>query len=163
MNRACVFAMTATLLASGCSSPQLPAPATKPAAKYPNGLTASEVFNLRTKCAELVDKLSGEYVIGVVGVALTSQVSSHYNPDMNRCYAEVVVTKNFSYDYKAHPIPDNYRTTSLFDAQTKNLMIHADQEGEKSHANDFTNQADSFEDYQKGLTRIEELMQEDAQ
>ena len=123
MNRACIFAMTAALLtAAGCSSPQAPDPAAKPA-KYQNGLTASEVFNLRTKCSEIVDKLSSDYVIGVVGVALTSQVSSHYNPDMNRCYAEVVVTKNFSYDYKAHPIPDNYRTTSLYDAQTKNLTL----------------------------------------
>jgi hypothetical protein len=63
------------------------------------------VFDLRTKCAEIVDKKSE--VLGLVGAALTSKVSSHYNPDTNRCYAEVVTTKNFSYTYKEHPVPDN--------------------------------------------------------
>jgi hypothetical protein len=160
--RVWVFAIMLALLTAGCGSSQVAVPTTKPM-KYSNGLTAAEVFNLRTKCSEIVDKLSNDYVIGVVGAALTSQVSSHYNPEMNRCYAEVVVTKNFSYDYKAHPVPDNYRSTALYDAQTKNLLIHADQEGAKSFANDFTNQAGSFEDYDKGLKRIEELMQEDVQ
>ena len=41
-----------------------------------NGLTSSGMFNLRTKCAEMIDKQSG--VFGLVGVALTSEVSSHY-------------------------------------------------------------------------------------
>jgi hypothetical protein len=109
----------------------------------------------------MVDKQAD--VFGAVGIALTSDVTSHYNPDTNRCYAEAVATKNFSYNHKEHPIPDNYRTTALYDAQTKQQLIFADQEGEKSHANDFSNKAGDFEDYDKGIARIEQLMQDDSQ
>jgi hypothetical protein len=151
-------AVAALIVVSGCKSAP---PPVKETPRYPNGLTASEVFNLRTKCAELVDKNAQEF--GLVGVALTSDVSSHYNPDMNRCYAEVVVTKNFSYNYKEHPIPDNYRTTTVYDAQTKQVLVHAVQDGDKSNANDFTNKADSFTSYDQGRARVSQLMQDDEQ
>jgi hypothetical protein len=151
-------AVAALIVVSGCKS--VPPPV-KERPRYPNGLTASEVFNLRTKCVELVDKQA--QVLGMVGVALTSEVSSHYNPDTNRCYAEVVVTKNFSYNYKEHPIPDNYRSTAVYDAQTKQLLVIADQEGDKSHANDFTNKTESFTSYDQGRARVSQLMQDDEQ
>ena len=144
-----------------CERVQIRSTAGKRKPRYPNGLTASEVFNLRTKCVELVDKQA--QVLGMVGVALTSEVSSHYNPDTNRCYAEVVVTKNFSYNYKEHPIPDNYRSTAVYDAQTKQLLVIADQEGDKSHANDFTNKTESFTSYDQGRAQVSQLMQDDEQ
>lgn len=141
----------------GCST--APPPATV-RLKYPN-LTATELFDLRTKCSAMVDKQSE--ALGLVGIALTSTVSSHYNPDTNRCYAEVVVTKNFSFDYKEHPVPDNYRTTTVYDAQTKQQLVFADQEGEKSHANDWTNKANSHVSYEQGMARVSQLMQDDEQ
>src|SRR5271156_5638821 len=127
----------------GCNTASPPPPA-EVKVRYPN-LTATELFDLRTKCAEMVEKQSDW--IGAVGIALKSDVYSHYNPDTNRCYAETVATKNFSYNYKEHPIPDNYRTTAVYDAQTKQLLVIADQEGDKSHANDFTNKTESFTSY----------------
>ena len=148
----------AVLTLAGCSTSAPPSVKARP---YPNGLTASEVFNLRTKCAEMVDKQS--QVLGLVGVALTSEVTSHYNPYTNRCYAEVVATKNFSYDYKAHPIPDNYRTTAVYDAQTKQQLVSAFEEGEKSFANDWTNKDSSYVSYEQGIARVSQLMQDDAQ
>jgi len=54
-----------------------------------------QIFDLRTKCQAIVDKDVEDLAIGVVGNALTAHVSSHYNPITNRCYAEVLVTKNF--------------------------------------------------------------------
>lgn len=153
-----VSIVVAFILICGCNS----APrSVKEAPRYPNGLTASEVFNLRTKCADMVDKQSE--ILGAVGIALTSDVSSHYNPDANRCYAEVVVTKNFSYNYKEHPIPDNYRTSSVYDAQTKQLLVFADQEDEKSSAQDWTRKTENFVSYDQGIARVNQLMQDDAQ
>lgn len=152
----------ALLMLCGCNQAQPAQPAQAKTKSYPNGLTAPEVFSLRTKCAEMVDKQ--EPLLGAVGKALTSQVWSHYNPDTNRCYAEVMVTKNFNFDYKEHPVPDNYRTTSISDAQTKNLMVLASQQqGRVSYGSDFTNQAGSNVTYEQALARIAELMQEDAQ
>jgi len=58
-------------------------------------LTPVQIFDLRTKCQAIVDKDVEDLAIGVVGNALTAHVSSHYNPITNRCYAEVLVTKNF--------------------------------------------------------------------
>jgi hypothetical protein len=149
--------LAALILACSCNSAP---PSVKESPRYPNGLTAPEVFDLRTKCAEIVDKQSA--ALGMVGAALMSQVSPHYNPDTNRCYAEVVRTKNFSYKYGEHPVPDNYRTTAVYDAQTKQQLVFADQEGEKSRANDWTNKADSLVSYDQGLARINQLMQDDA-
>jgi hypothetical protein len=144
----------------GCGQvpPQSVAPAKKVAA-YPNGLTATEIFNLRSKCAELVDKQA--QILGLVGIALTSEVVSHYNPDTNRCYAETVTTKNFSFTEKK-PLPDNYLTTSLHDAQTKKLMMSAQQEGDKRVGYDYTSQDGLVFDYDKVLGQINQLMQEDA-
>lgn len=136
------------------------APKTNEVPHYPNGLTASEVFNLRTKCADMVDKQSE--ILGEVGIALTSDVSSHYNPDTNRCYAEVVTTKNFSYNYKEHPVPDDYRTTAVYDAQTKKMLVLASQEGDKSYASDWIDN-ESFVSYDQWIARINQLMQDDVQ
>jgi hypothetical protein len=81
-------------------------------------------FGLRTKCAEIGEKMAPVY--GLVGVALTSEMVSHYSPETNRCYIEFTNTKNFSF---THPsVPDNYRTTAVYDGQTKELLVFADQE-----------------------------------
>jgi hypothetical protein len=155
MNRTVLAIMILCCL--GCSSAPRSVETSQPG--YPNGLTASEVFDLRTKCAKMVDEQAD--TLGGVGAALASQVSSHYNPNTNRCYAEIVNTKNFSYNYKEHPVPDNYRTTSITDAQTMEQLVFADQEGEKSYAID--EKTMSSLSYDQGIARINQLMQDDAQ
>lgn len=50
--------------------------------------TAAEVFNLRSKCAELGQKiLDGN----LTGPALTQSQVSHYDPETNRCYVRLDV------------------------------------------------------------------------
>jgi hypothetical protein len=95
-----------------------------------------QVFDLRTKCQQIVDKDVDDLQIGVVGNALTANVKSHYNPVTNHCYAEVDVTKNFGFKYPA--TPDNYRSVALYDAQTRDLLMIADQQGERRTGTDFT-------------------------
>jgi hypothetical protein len=119
-----------TLVLVGCGTQ--PKPEAKPARQR---LSPVQIFDLRTKCQEIVDKDQADFKIGVVGNALVADVKSHYNPITNHCYAEVVVTKNFSFVYPQTPM--NYRTDTLFDAQTADILLHADEEGDKRSGMDF--------------------------
>jgi hypothetical protein len=113
-------------LLTGCgrSKPAEPAPEVRP------HLSAVEEFDLRGKCADIVGKRPS---LGLVGVALKSDVASHYNADTNRCYAEVTVTKNF--DYSPSDIPPNYLTVAVYDAQTDEELAIASREGGKIYGN----------------------------
>ncbi len=83
---------------SGCQKPPPPtAVADEPAFRKP---TATEVFNLRTRCAELASKISSEHDTTGSDIAaiqkkppfLTQEQVSHYDPKTNRCYVELRVT-----------------------------------------------------------------------
>ena len=50
--------------------------------------TATEVFNLRSKCAELGEKIMKNTV---VGDALKKDQLSHYDPKTNRCYVQLTI------------------------------------------------------------------------
>jgi hypothetical protein len=78
--------------------------------------TAIEVFNLRSKCAELGQKiLDGN----TIGSALTQEQVSHYNPKTNRCYVELDVhTADLT---KPWTVDDRF----LFDGQTSELLMFA--------------------------------------
>src|SRR5215470_4970838 len=117
-------------------------------------LTPVQIFDLRTKCQAIVDKDVEDLAIGVVGNALTAHVSSHYNPVTNHCYAEVLATKNFGYGYPQ--TPGNYRSDALYDAQTKELLLHSMQESDKRTAQDFTDEHTGtiFSDYETVSRRI---------
>lgn len=76
--------------------------------------TATEVFQLRSACAALGQKILDE---NVVGSALTQEQLSHYNPRTNRCYVELTVhaadlTKYDQFPYHRY----------LFDGQTKEML-----------------------------------------
>jgi hypothetical protein len=118
--------------------------------------TPVQIFDLRTKCQALVDKAVEQYAIGVVGKALTADVKSHYNPQTNRCYAEVIVTKNFGFDYPK--TPDNYRSDALYDAQTRDQLMIASQAGERRSGTDFTPGALANPTYESITSKIETLM-----
>jgi|SRR5579862_3930762 len=53
-------------------------------------LTATEVFNLRSKCAELGATVTGGEIIDP---RFTESKLSHYDPHSNRCYVEVNLTE----------------------------------------------------------------------
>lgn len=125
-------------------------------------ISATEEFNLRGKCEDLVQK---KYLAlgGLVGKALTAEVKSHYNPDTNRCYAESYASKNLS--YSPSDIPDNYATMALYDAQTNKQLAFADQEGDKSHgmvwAFEDSPGGTAFTTFDKARDYIESMMQDD--
>ena len=81
--------------------------------------TAAEVFNLRTKCAELGEKiLNGN----IIGIALTQEQVSHYDPKSNRCYVELTVqmadlTK-----------VNDYFSRSVYDGQTGEMLAFSSSE-----------------------------------
>jgi len=78
--------------------------------------TATEVFQLRSACANLGEALLDETT---VGSALTKDQVSHYDPPSNRCYIELTVQK-------ANPKGfDDYINRSLYDGQTKELLAFA--------------------------------------
>lgn len=139
----------------GCDARPKPEP--KPARQQ---LSPVQIFDLRTKCQAIVDKDVQDMAIGVVGNALTANVTSHYNPVTNRCYAEVVVTKNFAFNWPK--TPSNYRSDALYDAQTRSLLLIADQEGDKRSGDDLRAASFSSITFDKASDEIQLLMtQED--
>jgi hypothetical protein len=72
--------------------------------------TATEVFNLRSRCAQLGEKIMED---SVIGVALTQSQVSRYDLRTNRCYVELTVE---TID-KTGPQATYYRR--LIDGQTK--------------------------------------------
>jgi hypothetical protein len=106
-----LLALSAFLFFSGCqkSSAPLP-PVDAPSFRSP---TATEVFNLRSKCAELGEKISKNTVIAD---ALKKDQLSHYEPKTNRCYVQVTVwNANLTEG-------DEYFQQYLFDGQTGQVL-----------------------------------------
>ncbi len=96
-------------------------------------------------------------LIGAVGNALSADIKSHYNPVTNHCYAEVVVTKNFNFTFPG--TPNDYRSTCLYDAQTVDLLLDAEQQNGKQSGNDFTDETKmSMSPYEAVLDKIRLLM-----
>ena len=75
--------------------------------------TATEIFHLRSECAHLGQKiLDGNFV----GVALTEDQVSHYDPQTNRCYVQLTVqTADLSKSA-------DYFSTTLYDGQTGEIL-----------------------------------------
>jgi hypothetical protein len=75
--------------------------------------TATEVFNLRSKCAEFGEKIMKDTV---TSEELTKNQVSHYDPKTNRCYVQLTVWKaNLA---KA----EEYFQQYLYDGQTGQLL-----------------------------------------
>ena len=78
--------------------------------------TATEVFNLRSECAKLGEKLLGG---NVVGLALSKYQVSHYNPKTNRCHVELTVqSADATQELKS-------MSRYLFDGQTGEMLAYA--------------------------------------
>jgi len=121
-------------------------------------VSATEEFNLRGKCAALGDTMEPSY--GRVGVALTSDMVTHYNPETNRCYVQFTATKNFGYS-GSPPVADNYFTIAVYDGQTKEMLVYAQQDGDKSHGAIWTRQDfnERYTTLDKAQAETERLMQ----
>ena len=87
-------------------------PGAQPAHQLP---TATEVFNLRSKCVELGQQiLEGNHI----GSALTQSQISNYDPRANRCYVELKVQS-------ADPSEFAYFNQTIYDGQTQQMLAFA--------------------------------------
>jgi len=78
--------------------------------------TATELFNLRSRCAALGNKfLDDDPLVG--RSSLTKTIISHYDPRTNHCYGDEV-TQNVAN-------PDSYFNRFLFDLQTGEMLAFA--------------------------------------
>lgn len=76
--------------------------------------TATEVFHLRSECAALGEKILNK---NVIGVALTQDQVSHYDPKTNRCYVQLTV--------QAADLSGDHFSTYLYDGQTGEMLATA--------------------------------------
>jgi hypothetical protein len=105
------LALSVLLFFSGCQKPSAPVlPVDVATFRSP---TATEVFNLRSKCAELGEKILKNTAIGD---GLKKDQVSHYEPKTNRCYVQLTVSN-------ADPTKgDEYFQQYLFDGQTGQVL-----------------------------------------
>jgi hypothetical protein len=95
----------------GCQKSSAPTPAAD--ASSVRGPTATEVFNLRSKCADLGEKIMKDTVIAD---ALKKNQISHYEPRTNRCYVQLTIWN----DNLAKG--DDYFQQYLYDGQTGQVL-----------------------------------------
>ena len=89
--------------------------------------SATEAFDLRTRCEALAKTIQDETVIGT---ALTKAHTSHYTPRTNRCYVQL---DDHTADLSA-PFASYYSSTYVFDGQTRELLVSlTTKNGKESH------------------------------
>jgi hypothetical protein len=134
-------------IVSGCQKPPSPRPALdEPAFRKPS---ATEIFNLRSKCAELGEKIING---NTIGIALDQEQFSHYDPKSNRCYVELSV-------HTADVAHLDYAVRYLYDGQTGEMLAWSQiKKGVKTGFVDFSSGADGFD---AANTKIEALMADD--
>jgi nitrate reductase alpha subunit len=141
---------------SGCQKSPSPAPsADTPTFRAP---TATEVFDLRSKCAELGEKIIKNTV---VRDGLKKEELSHYEPKTNRCYVRLTVwNANVGKG-------DEYFQQYLFDGQTGQMLaaIHREN-GVKSgdlYSEPSPSQGNPDEMYVDASIFISQMMADDRQ
>jgi hypothetical protein len=138
-----VFSVPAIVVSCSRSSGQKDA---KPAP------TATEIFNLRSKCAALGQKIMEN---NTIGSALTQDVVTHYDPKTNRCYAELDVQMR-----DLSKFPEEYYSRTVFDAQTGEALAHVERKkGQKSAY--VSDGGLNITDFDTAILKIGELMADD--
>ncbi|MGA3371192.1 MAG: hypothetical protein ABSC48_05470 [Terracidiphilus sp.] len=99
--------------------------------------TATEVFDLRSKCAALGEKIMSE---NIIGSALTHDQVSRYNPETNHCYVKLEVSTADLSTPREKFITHEY----LYDGQTKELLATAIREGNRESAEIFSESLKRF-------------------
>jgi hypothetical protein len=151
-----LFALSALLFFSGCQKSSWPVSSMEaPSFRSP---TATEVFNLRSKCAELGEKIMTN---AVVRDDLKKEELSHYEPKTNRCYVRLTVSNaNLGKG-------DEYFQQYLFDGQTGQMLAAMRREnGVKSgdiYSDPSPAQGNSDEMYLDASIFISQTMADDRQ
>jgi hypothetical protein len=115
--------------------------------------TATEVFNLRSKCASLADVIAEE---NPHGMALAHEVASHYDEKTNRCYVELSVHMADLARY------EEQRARYVYDGQTKEMLAWARSENGKKTGMVFIPGGVRQQDpYQSASDTIDALMHDD--
>lgn len=140
------FVIVAFLMPIGCKKESAAHNSTnEPAFTKP---TATELFNLRSKCVELGDKVVADKF---AGSDIAQDHSSYYDPKTDHCYIEL--NENMR-DPTRHW---EYYSQSLYDGQTGKLLAFATvKNGQKSSLNDLGSW-----DYDSTLATINSTMAED--
>jgi nitrate reductase alpha subunit len=151
-----LFVLSVLLFFSGCQRSSSPIPSVD--APSPRSPTATEVFNLRSKCAELGEKIMKNTV---VRDDLKKEELSHYEPKTNRCYVRLTVWKaNIGKG-------DEYFQQYLFDGQTGQLLAAIRREhGLRSgdiYSDPSPSQGNSDEMYLDASIFISQMMADDRQ
>jgi len=158
LRRMKLVALSALLFFFGCQKSSSPIPAVNVNAPSFRSPTATEVFNLRSKCAELGEKIMKNTVIGD---ELTKEQLSHYEPKTNRCYVRLTVWKaNLGKG-------DEYFQQYLFDGQTGQVLAAIRREhGVRSgdiYSDPSPSQGNSDEMYLDASIFISQMMADDRQ
>ena len=115
--------------------------------------TATEIFDLRSKCARLGDKIMED---NVIGPALTQSVVSNYNPQTNRCYVELTVHMADLSKF------DEIYFRSVYDGQTGEMLAWARKDkGKESGFFGGVVLSGTQSDYNAAQLRMSELMADD--
>lgn len=180
--RGTILLLYALSCCSGCQKQRAPQPVVvdEPAFKRP---TAAEVFDLRTKCAELAEKINREYDHAGLALSvsqgqgptpLTQEHFSHYDSKSNRCYVELRVTPALGFlgtlskgNAKALKIRDDflasyeldYLERHLYDGQTGEELAYSQHGSKKVTASGTVNGVTV--DWHEAYTRVDELMTDD--
>jgi len=112
--------------------------------------TATEVFHLRSECAQLGEKILNN---NFIGRALTQSQVSHYNPKTNRCHVELTVQ---SADMTK---PPEVMSGYLFDGQTGEMLAYARIEKGKQSGMSF--KKGGIIGFEEARSYIDEVMKDD--
>jgi hypothetical protein len=150
-----LFVLSVLLFFSGCQKSPSSIPSAD--ARSFRSPTATEVFDLRSKCAELGEKIMKNTV---VGDNLKKDQLSHYEPKTNRCYVRLTV-------WNANGKTDDYFQQYLFDGQTGQMLAAIRREnGVKSgdiYSDPSPAQGNSDEMYVDASIFISQMMADDRQ
>lgn len=143
-----------SVLTCACQKPLAPsARADELAFRKP---TATEIFNLRSKCADLGQKILDA---NVIGIALTQDQVSHYDPKTNRCCVELTVRD-------ADLSKQDHFSQYLYDGQTQEMLaaIRNDKSGkwgmvfDRQHSSPIPVPYDAKITYEDALAYIDKKM-----
>jgi hypothetical protein len=118
-------------------------------ATVPLASTATELFDLRSRCAELGQKIMQN---NNIGSALTQDVVTRYDIPTNRCYAELDVHTADLTKF------DDYNSRSLFDGQTREMLAHV--EHKKGQKTGYV-KGENVTDFDAAVLKMQEVMADD--
>ena len=146
-----ILLLVVLVMLSGCQQSSTSKPVVaEPAFRKP---TATEIFNLRSKCADFGQKIMNE---NIIGTALAQEQVSHYDPTSNCCYVELTVhTVDLTHF-------DDHLARYCYDGQTGEMVawskIH---KGAKTGGGSLVGYSFGADPWLAATTKIDALMADD--